>query len=66
MHKRGIHVMVKPVGSSCNLRCDYCFYLEKAGLGCSASSGVVMDDGLLDQFIRQYLSVNMLPEVQFV
>ncbi|WP_263771054.1 anaerobic sulfatase maturase [Propionivibrio soli] len=26
------HVMLKPIGAQCNLRCDYCFYLEKAAL----------------------------------
>ncbi|MEO8410799.1 MAG: anaerobic sulfatase maturase [Propionivibrio sp.] len=26
------HVMVKPIGAQCNLRCDYCFYLEKTEL----------------------------------
>jgi len=24
--------MVKPIGAQCNLRCDYCFYLEKTAL----------------------------------
>ena len=28
----GIHVLAKPTGAVCNLRCDYCFYLEKENL----------------------------------
>ena len=26
------HVMAKPTGARCNLRCDYCFFLEKEDL----------------------------------
>ncbi len=26
---QGLHVLAKPVGSKCNLDCDYCFYLEQ-------------------------------------
>ena len=26
---RPVYVMVKPVGSICNLACDYCYYQEK-------------------------------------
>ena len=29
---RPMYVMVKPAGSHCNLRCQYCYYLEKSGL----------------------------------
>lgn len=28
----GVHLMAKPVGPVCNLRCKYCFYLEKKAL----------------------------------
>ena len=26
------NIMLKPAGSSCNLECRYCYYLDKAGL----------------------------------
>ena len=29
---RPLYVMAKPVGASCNLRCKYCYYLEKQNL----------------------------------
>ncbi|MEO8408994.1 MAG: anaerobic sulfatase maturase [Propionivibrio sp.] len=29
---RAFHVMAKPIGATCNLRCDYCFYLDKTSL----------------------------------
>ena len=29
---QAFHVMAKPTGSRCNLRCDYCFFLEKSAL----------------------------------
>lgn len=28
--RRGFTSMVKPVGSLCNMRCKYCYYLDKA------------------------------------
>ena len=48
--RRGFTSMVKPVGSLCNMRCKYCYYLDKAEL----YGGVepAMDDSLLDQYIR--------------
>jgi len=28
----GLHVIAKPIGPVCNLRCAYCFYLQKESL----------------------------------
>ena len=53
---RPMYVMLKPVGASCNLGCDYCYYLDKG-------SGAVMDDSLLEEFTRQYIEVQTTPEV---
>lgn len=62
---RGFHVMAKPAGPSCNLRCAYCFYLEKDVL----YPGPVrhfMSDETLEQYIRQYIaSQSHLPEISF-
>lgn len=55
---RPMFVMLKPVGSSCNLGCEYCYYLEKG-------SGVVMDEHLLEEFTRQYIEAQTTPQVLF-
>ena len=53
-----MYVMLKPVGDRCNLACQYCYYLDKG-------SGVVMDDALLEEFTRQYLESQTMPQVLF-
>ena len=37
--RRRFHVMVKPGSSTCNLDCDYCFYLSKATLPGASGTG---------------------------
>ena len=45
----GLHVLAKPIGSVCDIACDYCFYLEKEKL-----LGVgVMSDEVLEAYVRQ-------------
>ncbi len=56
-------VMVKPRGSICNLDCSYCFYLEKEKLYPGASFR--MSDELLDEYIRQYIAAQRVPQVVF-
>ncbi|GHO90291.1 anaerobic sulfatase maturase [Reticulibacter mediterranei] len=56
-------VMVKPRGSLCNLDCSYCFYLEKEKLYPGASFR--MSDELLEEYIRQYIAAQWVPEVVF-
>lgn len=55
---RPVYVMLKPVGDRCNLTCDYCYYMGKG-------SGAVMDDGLLEEFTRQYIEAQTTPQVLF-
>lgn len=53
--------MAKPAGASCNLRCDYCYYLEKSGMGqCKP-----MSDAVLEDFIRQYIDMQTTDSVLF-
>ena len=56
-------VMVKPGGSLCNLRCRYCYYLEKAAL--YGGREPKMDDALLERLIREAIAANDVPEVTF-
>lgn len=60
---RGFHVMVKPRGSICNLDCQYCFYLKKEKL--YPDSHFRMSDALLEDYTRQYIEAQSVPEVTF-
>ncbi len=51
---RSFHVVTKPIGSTCNLNCTYCYYLHKEDL-LLAKTTERMDDELLEKFIRQYI-----------
>jgi uncharacterized protein len=59
-----LYVMLKPVGSTCNLRCSYCYYLEKRDLY-PHDKEFAMSDELLERFIEQYLNLQTMPEVSF-
>lgn len=58
------YMMAKPVGATCNLSCQYCYYLEKQQLYHN-SGRMVMDDDTLECFVRQYLESQPNPEVLF-
>lgn len=60
---RPLYVMLKPAGARCNLRCSYCYYLEKSGF--YGQHEQVMSDDLLDTFTRQYIEAQTMPEVLF-
>ncbi|NLF31086.1 MAG: anaerobic sulfatase maturase [Planctomycetes bacterium] len=51
----GFHVLVKPIGPICNLRCAYCFYLEKEQLYGPGESWRMTDE-TLERFTRQYIA----------
>ncbi|NDV77408.1 anaerobic sulfatase-maturation protein [Dysgonomonas sp. 511] len=61
---RPLYVMLKPVGAVCNLRCQYCYYLEKKGLYPDIKNHVMTEE-LLEEFIEQYLNSQTQPEVLF-
>ena len=44
-------VMAKPVGSACNMRCSYCYYLETPG----SSPAARMSPETLERLIRGYI-----------
>lgn len=59
-----LYVTAKPAGARCNLRCSYCYYLEKEH---TLPQGVaVMSDQLLERFIRQYIAAQPRDEVLFI
>jgi uncharacterized protein len=61
---RPLYVMLKPAGALCNLRCTYCYYLDKKGLYPEVKHHV-MSDATLETFIRQYMESHTTPEVLF-
>ncbi len=65
INPQGIHVVVKPVGPSCNLNCEYCFYLEKKALF-SPEGTYRMNDEVLRSFITSYITTQPTPVVEFV
>ena len=58
-------VMAKPVGSRCNMRCAYCYYLEK-GQYSAHEKQTRMNYDLLEKLIRQSISGVPGPIVSFV
>ena len=58
------HVMTKPIGPICNLDCKYCYYLEKEKLY-DANEKWKMSDEVLENYIRQYIDAQQVPEVNF-
>src|SRR5512141_704143 len=61
---RAFHIMTKPVGPICNLDCKYCFYLEKEKLYPDKEKWR-MADNVLEQYVRQYIESQDVPEVSF-
>lgn len=61
--RRGFTSMVKPVGSLCNMRCKYCYYLDKAALYDYRQPQ--MDEALLENYIRANIEGNNSPVIAF-
>ena len=61
---RPLYVMLKPVGAVCNLRCKYCYYLEKKDLYPEIQN-YVMNDSTLERFIEQYIHSQSMSQVLF-
>jgi uncharacterized protein len=62
---QGIHVVAKPIGPTCNLDCEYCFYLEKQALY-GPGGDFRMSDQVLSNFITSYVEAQPTPVVEFV
>lgn len=61
---RQFGITAKPIGAKCNLRCEYCYYLEKKNLYPVGSSQ--MSDELLERFIKEYIEAQPVSDVVFV
>ncbi len=59
-----LYVMLKPVGATCNLACDYCYYLEKANLY-SAQRQHLMSEELLERFVGEYIGSQTMSQILF-
>jgi uncharacterized protein len=57
------HIMLKPRGAICNLDCKYCYFLAKELL--YPGSRFRMAEALLEEYTRQYIEVQQVPEVTF-
>ncbi len=64
---RPLYIMTTPAGSSCNLECEYCYYLEKKKLykDASADRRHVMSDDMLERFIKMYIESQSMPQILF-
>ncbi|MDD9340906.1 MAG: anaerobic sulfatase maturase [Providencia heimbachae] len=64
--KKAFHIMAKPTSYQCNLKCDYCFYLEKEHQeGFGVQKLKCMDDSVLREYIRQYIEFSPANEIDF-
>ncbi len=57
----GFHLLAKPTGATCNLDCEYCFFLSKEML--YPGSRFRMADELLETYIRQLIEAQRVPYV---
>jgi len=53
--------MAKPTGARCNLRCDYCFFLDKAEL--YPDSDFTMSDDVMKAYVEQAIAAQRVPHV---
>ena len=51
---REFQIFAKPVGALCNLRCKYCYYLDKRSLNRGEKS-LIMNDEVLEKYIIQHI-----------
>lgn len=57
------NLMIKPVGSLCNLDCKYCYYLDKTNIYGGKEPRMSIE--MLEKFVKAYIDANDVPEVSF-
>ena len=60
-----MYIMPKPVGSTCNMGCAYCYYLEKNDVLYGDERRHLMSEATLEVFVREYIAASTTPEVVF-
>ena len=58
---KAFHLLVKPTGAVCNLKCAYCFFLDKKML--YPGSRFRMTDSTLEQYIKQLVESHQVNKV---
>jgi uncharacterized protein len=64
VQKGRFHTMAKPIGSTCNIDCTYCYYLHKEHL-LDQRRGRRMEVSMLERYIRQYIDAQNGAEIVF-
>ncbi|BBG61224.1 Anaerobic sulfatase-maturating enzyme [Providencia rustigianii] len=62
------HMMAKPTSYHCNIKCEYCFYLEKENVFNEETQNGqhdVMPDNVLRRYIKDYIQSNAGDQVDF-
>ncbi|CAK2835961.1 Anaerobic sulfatase-maturating enzyme homolog YdeM [Vibrio crassostreae] len=59
------HIMAKPASFKCNLKCDYCFYLEKEAFIQETNEHYLMSDNSLKNYIKNYIRECDLDVIDF-
>ncbi len=54
---REFQIFAKPVGALCNLRCKYCYYIDKKNQHTEKGS-LVMSDDILERYIVQHIEAS--------
>lgn len=62
MQQKPFHMMAKPVSHLCNLKCDYCFYLEKEAYYPDQDK---MSLDALENYVRNYIQGSKQVHVDF-
>lgn len=57
--------MAKPAGSTCNLACSYCYYLDKQRFYDPAESKFLMSDDMLELYVKRYFEAQTSDDVNF-
>lgn len=61
---REFQIFAKPVGSVCNIECNYCYYLKKEDLY-QKGEPFRMPDDILEEYIVQHIDASPAPVINF-